>query len=187
MSQYRYIDYPKLMFEGLRNYLSVTKLYYDEFGVKHGGLISDLFKYCLAITYYLKDAWESFELFRSKQQLIASCNWQYAQLANVLNYLFDPILKRITVSEASLPHDFYPSFAYESTIFAPSFTSESTTYVYSIDSIYSILGFVTINIPSDFYSDTYKLNSIVFTAAQIKVSGIDCQVWDGVNAKIPII
>lgn len=184
MSRFRTLDLPKLIFESVRNDLSVTKLYYDSLGNLQGGKISIFYKFCLACVYVLKPSWDIFDTFRNKYQLVAQCNWTYAQLTNVLNYLYDNALSRITISESVNGIGYYPTIDVESIAYMPTIDVESTVYLYSIDLNTAILSNVTINVPVSLYSNTALLNLLIQTVSQIKLAGIGCNVSDGTNSTI---
>jgi hypothetical protein len=178
MLQFRNIDYSKLMFESLRNYFSVNK----------NGLISILFKFCLACTWTLTDFFNDFDVFRKKQRLIAYCNWQTGQLTNVLNNLFDSVLLRITITQSRNIQINVPVLTgNESSVFAPVLTgNESSILAYPSYDNFNILSLVTINIPTNLWNNIYTKTDIISTIAQIKISGIIAQVWDGIHTPIII-
>jgi hypothetical protein len=76
----------------------------------------------------LQSIFDSYDTFRIKKQIIASCKWQIGQLTNVLNYFFDPILKRIYITQSEVTIIADPQFEYEPILFDPVF--EETTSIF---------------------------------------------------------
>lgn len=173
MNIFKKIDLPNLMYEGLRNQFTINK----------AGFLSQLYKFCLACTYPIKSTWDFFDSFRNNIQLIANCNWQYGQLTNVLNMIYDSSLKRISISEQHSENFFLSIFNYNSLCFLPTFNYNTSTYLYPFNKNYNVIGIVTISIPT---SLSNSINEIAATVAQIKISGIYCIVTDGTN-NVPII
>ena len=173
MSIFKKIDFPFLMYEGLRNQFTINK----------SGFLSQLYKFCLACTYPIKSTWDFFDSFRNNIQLIANCNWQYGQLTNVLNMIYDSSLKRIYITEQHSINSFLSIFNYESLSVLPTFNFNTSTFLHEFNENYNVIGIVTISIPT---SLSNSINEIAATVAQIKISGIYCIVTDGTN-NVPII
>ena len=108
MPQLKSINYPKMLYSVMGRYFSIND----------AGELSRLYKYCMCILMPLQNAWYTFDIWRRKKQLIAYCNWQYGQLANVLNYLYDSLLNRIYISYSNIVGLFAPDIDYESSVFA---------------------------------------------------------------------
>lgn len=164
MSQYRAIDYPKMLYETLRNYFSINA----------AGELSYLFKILLSCLWPLKISWDSFVTYRNNKLIIANTKYQVGQLINVLNYLYDPTLKRIYISQAVKALTYVPSINYESTVFAPSITYESTIQLSSITNSYNVLTAVSFCVPSDVYNTS--LSQITSTIEQIRILGLTYQI-----------
>ena len=103
----RKIDYSKMLYSTLGAYFSINA----------SGLISILYKYLLCILWPLQLAFNTFDVWRHKKQLIAYCDWKIGQLINLLNYLYDPIQNRIYISQSNLTGLFVPDLDYESYLF----------------------------------------------------------------------
>lgn len=172
MNQFKYISYPKMLYETLRNYLSVTKVFFED-GVQKGGKLSDLYKYCLSILYVLQSPWDSFEMFRAQKKIIANCKWQIGQLTNVLNYFFDPIDKRIVITQSRILSLFAPMIQYESTTYAPTIDEESTTYEGTITDTSTIIAEVNFHVPSEIFNNTITMGQLISTIEQVKITGIN--------------
>ena len=89
---FRTIKYSKMTFETLRSYFSVNA----------SGQLSILYKFVFSCLYPLQSVFDNYDTFRIKKQIIASCKWQIGQLTNVLNYFFDPTLKRIHINQSEV-------------------------------------------------------------------------------------
>ena len=61
--------------------------------------------------------WDSFEVWRANNKIIANCKWQIGQLTNVLNYYFDSTYSRIYITQKALLNIFSPIIAFESTTY----------------------------------------------------------------------
>ena len=92
MLQFRVVNYGKMLYESLRAYFSINS----------SGNLSQLYLFLLACLYPLQPAFDDYDTFRIKKQIIANCKWQIGQLTNVLNYFFDPVSKRITITQSVL-------------------------------------------------------------------------------------
>ena len=122
MLQFRIVNYGKMLYESLRAYFSINS----------SGNLSQLYLFLLACLYPLQPIWDNYDAFRIKKQIIANCKWQIGQLTNVLNYFFDPVSKRIAITQSVLisiddpvfavtPINFDPVYPETTTIFEPVF------------------------------------------------------------------
>lgn len=87
---FRYVDIGKMEYETLRGYYSVNS----------SGKISVLYKYIACLLAPLQNPFNAFDTQRQIQWLVAQCAWEIGQLTNVLNFLFDPSLKRIFITQS---------------------------------------------------------------------------------------
>jgi hypothetical protein len=178
MLPFKNITYSKMLYETLRNYHSVTKVYFDEEGNQQGGLLSDLYKYCLACLYVLQAPWNAFNLWRRDKLIIASCKWQIGQVTNVLNHFFDAELSRIFITQRKLTNLFapvidgnesltygWPIDIYESEIFAPVITDTVT-----------LATEVSVHVPASIFTSPSIMNSLIAIIEQIKITGINYQI-----------
>lgn len=160
MPNFRHIDYGKLLYETLRAYYSVNS----------SGNISIMYKYLLAILQVLQAPFDGYEIYRTKEAIIANCKWQIGQLTNVLNYLYDPTLSRIFITQsvilpvadptfAYLPDNFDTVFAEDPEIFERTFTDKAASTL------------VTINVPIG-----VNISDLTATVEQIKLTGIPYQI-----------
>jgi hypothetical protein len=169
---FRSINYARMLYEALRNYLSVTKVYFVD-GTQYGGLLSDLYKYLLSCLYMLQSPWDSFEIWRAEKYIIANCKWQIGQLTNVLNYFFDSIQLRIYITQSRTLNLFAPTIAYESTTYAPTIAYESTTYASMITEATSVIAGVNFHVPSDVFNDPIAMGQLISVIEQVKITGIN--------------
>ena len=102
------INYAKMLYSTMGRYFSINS----------SGQLSRLYKYCLCLLWPFQLMFNTFDAFRRKKILIAYCNWQVGQLTNLLNNLYDPVQKRIYISQAGLLGLMEPDIDYESTVFA---------------------------------------------------------------------
>lgn len=114
MANFRNINYGKVLYEALRNY----------FAVNMNGDLTILYRYLAAIVQPLQQPFDAYVLFRTREALIASCKWQIGQLTNVLNFLFDTMLKRITVTQSAVFVIADPIFQYPPVHFDDEFGTE---------------------------------------------------------------
>ena len=168
MSLYKNIDYSKLTFETLRNYMSLN----------NSGTLSILYKFVLACIWPMQLIWNDFETWRIRKQLIANCKWQFGQAQNVLNYIFgtgtdiyftqvnNDILWTITNDYDYLP-DSDPLYDAAKDIFLETNDIESTYFASDNSDIFTILSTVTVNAPLSV--DENELRNIV---DQIIIDGI---------------
>jgi hypothetical protein len=174
MSQFKIIEYGKLLYETLRSNLSVTKVYTDDTGT-HGGLLSIIYRYCLSMVIYLQSYLDSFHIWRGNKWLISQCKFEIGQLTNMLRYMFDPT-NNLYISQTLVANVFVPSIVYyESSVLVPSLiTSESSVLAPSITSQYTIRSLITFHVPLDYsIIGSVKYNELVSVIEQVKFSGIN--------------
>ena len=153
---FRAILYGKMLYETLRAY----------FAVNASGDLSILYKFCYSCLYILQPAFDSYDTFRIKKQIIASCKWQIGQLTNVLNYFYDNLLNRIYITQSAVSEITAPTFSYTTALFAPNFDGTTTVFVPEFSGQSSRTN-VTIMVPS-----TVDLVDLKATVEQIKINGV---------------
>lgn len=160
MAKFRTIDYPKMLYETLRNYFSVNAK----------GDISLLYKYLACIVQPLILPFDNFESQRLLNGLIADTKWQIGQLTIVLNYLFDPIYKRIYLTQASFTNISDPEFAYPPVNYDDVFANSPMVFEREFNDPLSF-NMLTFHIPSSV--DEPLFVSII---EQIRLQGIQYQI-----------
>jgi hypothetical protein len=160
LSKFRSIDYGKMLYETLRNYYSVNAQ----------GKISLLYQYLACLIQPLIAPWDNYENNRLLNGLIADTKWQIGQLTIVLNYLFDPNLKRIYITQASYTNVDDPEFAYPPVNFDDVFADTPLIFEREFD---DALGFVmlTFHIPS-----TVNEAAVTAVIEQIRLQGIQYRI-----------
>lgn len=114
MSQFKTITYSDLLFEFLRYDLSINKV---------TNSLSILYRWFYAIIFPLQSSFDNYDTFRKKYWHIGGCKPTCGQLANLLNYYFDPTDKRIEIQQATYNFTFVPTID----------DGESTVMAYNID------------------------------------------------------
>lgn len=118
MARFRHIDYGKMLYETLRNYFSVNAQ----------GQISLLYKYLACLIQPLVVPWTNYENQRILNGLVADTKWQIGQLTIVLNYIFDPVQKRIYIVQAHYTNVSDPTFAYNAKNFDDVFANSPRVF-----------------------------------------------------------
>jgi hypothetical protein len=95
---FKSINYSKMLLETLRG-----------FSINKSGNLSVIYKICISCLYPFQVIWDIFDnqnpelsdMFNSRRilKLIAACEWQIGNVENLLNYLFDPVYKRINIAQ----------------------------------------------------------------------------------------
>lgn len=153
----RNINYATLLYEALRNYFSINA----------AGQVSILYKYLAAIIAPLQAPFDAFDIFRKKENIIASCKWQIGQLTNVLNYLFDNPLSRIFITQSVVTPVSDPTFAYPPDNFDMTF-ADSPPEIFEVEFTDKTLQtVVTIHVPV-----SANLAEITAAVNQIRMQGI---------------
>ena len=152
-----------MTFETLRSYFSVNA----------SGQLSILYKFVFSCLYPLQSVFDNYDSFRIKKQIIASCKWQIGQLTNVLNYFFDPTLKRIYINQSEVTVIADPTFDYDPVSFDPVF-DETTTIFEPVFSGLSSKTNATIMVPVSVFSTSE--NEIISVLEQVKMNGIPYQI-----------
>lgn len=155
-NNFRNINFASMLYETLTGF----------FSVQSDGTIADLYKFCAAFLSLLQTPFTLFDAFRKKEYLIANCKWQIGQLTNVLNFLYDPIQNRITITQSSSTPTFFWKFAYPPSMFFSDFDTAPMVFLETFSSKTATTA-VTIDIPSDI-----PLDDITATIAQISITGI---------------
>ena len=157
---FRNINYSRQLYEALRNYFSVN----------NQGQVSMLYKILLCYLQILQGPFDTYNTFRVKEALIAQCKWQIGQLTNVLNMLYDALLKRIFITQSVGTTLQATGFAYAPLIQAQGFDAPAQVQGRGFfDSANETL--VSINVPAG--TDLVDLTA---TIEQIRVEGIDYQI-----------
>ena len=160
MPNFRHIAYGRLLYETLRAYYSVNS----------NGNLSIMYKFLLAIVQVMQSPFDKYELYRTKEAIIANCKWQIGQLTNVLNFLYDPTLSRIFITQSSIspiddptfdyaPYNYDTVFAEDPELFERTFNDRAATTL------------VTINVPIG-----VNVSDLTATVEQIKLTGIPYQI-----------
>ena len=140
------------------------------FAVNAAGQVSILYKFLLCCLYPLQPTFNNYDTFRIKKKIIAGCKWQIGQLTNVLNYFFDPVYKRIYISQSTVTNVNAPVFEETTAILAPVF--EETTSIFApIFSGLSARSNVTFFVPN-----TVNMSELISIIEQIKINGIPYQI-----------
>lgn len=162
MPNFRTIQYGKLLYETLRSYYAVNS----------SGNISILFKYLLAVVQVMQIPFDAYEAYRTKEAIIANCKWQIGQLTNVLNFLYDPALSRIFITQSAIADIDDPTFAYAPYNFDGLFAEAPLKFERTFnDRVATTL--VTINVPTGL-----NISDITATIEQIKLTGIPYQITE---------
>lgn len=160
MANFRHINYGKLLYETLRAYYAVNS----------SGNITVMYKFLLAIVQVLQSPFDEYEIYRTKEAIIANCKWQVGQLTNVLNYLYDPALSRIFITQSAISPIDDPTFAYAPYNFDTVFAEDPEIFERTFsDRVASTL--VTINVPVG-----VNISDLTATVEQIKLTGIPYQI-----------
>ena len=146
-----------MLYETMRNY----------FAVNSSGQMSQLYIYLACIIQPMWTPWTSYVSFRMTEALIANCAWQIGQLTNVLNYLFDNVLKRIYITQNSASILSDPMFQYPPVNFDSDFLTAPPQQFERVFDDPSNVGVVTINAPA-----SISLTALTAVIEQIRVSGI---------------
>lgn len=160
MAKFRSIDYGKMLYETLRNYFSVNAK----------GKISQLYTYLACLIQPLIAPWGNYENQRVLNGLIADTKWQMGQLTNVLNYLFDPVLKRIFITQASFANVSDPEFAYPPVNFDDVFANAPMVFEREFNDPLSF-NILTFSVPG-----SVDIPLLVSVIEQIRLQGIQYQI-----------
>lgn len=90
MAVFKNINYGRSLYDGLRAYFSVNST----------GQLSILYKLLFCIVQPMQAPFDLLNAQRTVNKIVANCKWQIGQLTNVLNYLFDPGLSRIFITQS---------------------------------------------------------------------------------------
>lgn len=160
-AQPRNINYGFMLYESLRNYYSVNA----------AGNMTWLFKMLAAIVAPLQQPFNAYYAARVINILVAGCAWQIGQLTNVLNFLFDPTLARIYITQSVNISPAAPEFGYTTPVNAPKFGYVSPVGVRTFGSKPET-SIVTFNVPTAL---SIILSQIEAVVAQVALTGIPYQ------------
>lgn len=149
-----------MLYEALRNYFSLNT---------HGE-ISILYKYCAALIFPLQAPFDAYDIQRRIYEIIANCKWQIGQLTNVLNYLFDPILNRIFLTQSTTISVSAPEFEYTTLLQMQEFDTPALVQTREFNDRLAGTS-VIINVPIG-----TDIPAITATIEQIKIDGIPYQI-----------
>lgn len=155
-NNFRDIDYGKSLYEALRNYFSVNT----------SGRISILYQYCACFLQPMQAPFDAYDAARIINALVASCRWQIGQLTNVLNFLFDPLLKRITITQSKTTVLSAVNFEYPAILQVRGFDEAAIAQGRSFTDN-SSTSKVTFNVPA-----SVSLSNITAIIEQIRIQGI---------------
>jgi hypothetical protein len=161
MPNFRHIHYGKLLYETLRAYYSVNS----------SGSLSKAYKYLIAILQVLQEPFDGYEVYRTKEAIIANCKWQIGQLTNVLNFLYDPSLSRIFITQSAVASISDPIFAYPPIHFDQTFADAPPAIFERTFADRAATTLVTINVPTG-----TNISDLTATVEQIKLIGIKYQI-----------
>jgi len=160
MPLFKNLNYGRLLFESLRNYFSVNT----------EQKLAILYKYCAALIFPLQGPFDAYSAIRRIYEIVANCKWQIGQLTNVLNYLFDPLLKRIYISQAVVATLSAPKFPYITDVQVRGFGDPAQAQARKFNDRAAGSN-VTIHVPGG-----TDLAAITATIEQIKVAGIPYEI-----------
>lgn len=160
MSDFRNINYGRMLYETLRNYFSVNA----------NGDLSILYKFLFACVIVLQQPFIDYDTFRRQAYLIATCKWQIGQLTNVLNYLYDDVQKRITITQNQVYPISDPVFNYPAINSDVVFGENTTAFERNFyDQDYQTI--VTFNVPS-----SVNQSALIAMIEQVRLEGILYQI-----------
>lgn len=157
---FRNINYPKSLYESVRNY----------FAVNTSNEITILYKYLACFLEPLIGPFDEYVLFRTRQALIAQCKWQIGQLTNLLNYLYDSTLNRIFITQSQILALSAPKFAYTTEVQLRGFGVPAQGQVRKFGDQSSISN-VVIHVPV-----SVNLSSLTAVVEQVRVQGIPYEI-----------
>lgn len=160
MAVFKNINYGRSLYDGLRAYFSVNT----------AGQLSIMYRLLFCIVQPMQAPFDLLNSQRAVNKIVANCKWQIGQLTNVLNYLFDPYLSRIYITQSisnivSATTFEYPAiqnisdFDGGNPVFARGFFDRSAQTL------------VTINVPAG-----TNIGSITAIIEQIRIQGIAYQI-----------
>lgn len=156
-SNFRNINFTALLYETLTGSLSINAAFTPTW----------FYKFCAACLAIFIQPFAAFNIFRQKEWLIANCKWQVGQLTNVLNYLYDPIQKRINISQSIALPEFLMQFPYPPEEFLSDFDSAPLNFWTTFGNGPATTT-VSINVPND---PAIDLTDLTATVAQINIEG----------------
>jgi len=154
----RSVDYGKMLYESLRNYYSVNK----------AGNLTYLYLFCAACVATMQDPFNTYYTARVTNILVAQCAWQVGQLTNVLNYLFDPVSKRIYIGQSVSLAPVAPEFGSVTPLNIPEFGGVSTPAFREFGDHAYMTGLI-FYVPTALAADVPAITAII---AQIALTGI---------------
>lgn len=163
VTNFRNINFTALLYETLTGFLSINKAQNPTW----------FYKFCAACLILFQQPFVDFVLFRNKEWLIAQCKWQIGQLTNVLNYLYDPIQKRIYIAQAIATPEFLMQFPYPPEQYLNDFSNDPALEFWNQFGTGPLTSLVTIHVPNDPAVDLVDLTA---TVAQINIEGPKYQI-----------
>lgn len=155
LTNFKNINFTALLYETLTGFLSLNKAQMPTW----------FYKYCAACLVLFQQPFLDFDTFRNKEWLIANCKWQIGQLTNVLNYLYDPTLNRINITQSVATPEFLMQFPYPPEQFLGQF-GDAPLQFWQAGGSGPATTAVSINVPGD--ADIVDLTA---TVAQISIEG----------------
>lgn len=143
------------------------------FSINKAGQATWGFKFCAACLAVFITPFAAFDTFRRKMYLIAKCKFQIGQLVNVLNFLYDPVQKRITIEQAIATPQYLQMFPYAGTMWAGSFDDDPIVFLQTFNS-QAAHTIVTIHVPPGL-----DLDDLTATVALIAINGIPYKIVVG--------
>ena len=159
MPLFKELRYGRLLYETLRSYFSVN--------ARH--TLTLLYKYCAALIFPLQAGFTAYDIARKINEVIANCKWVIGQLTNTLNYLFDPILNRIFIDQATIQGLVAPEFNYPTTAQMQEFDENPVQCREFTDRAGGNLVQIHVPVATD-------MNALVATIEQIRIIGIDYEI-----------
>lgn len=145
-----------MLYEAVRNY----------FAVNSTGQLSILYKYLACFVQPLIIPYQTYDQERKINWLVAQCKWQVGQLTNVLNYIYDPMMKRIYITQATIQNVYATKFPYPAILQGRKFGETTPAQVRKFFDALSTTA-VIINIPS-----SVDLSAITATIELVRLQGI---------------
>lgn len=160
MAVFKNINYGRSLYDGLRAYFSVNST----------GHLSILYKLLFCMVQPLQAPFDLLNAQRAINKIVANCKWQIGQLTNVLNYLFDPELSRIFITQSISSIVSATTFEYTAIQNITEFGGGNPVFVRGFQDR-SAQTVVTINVPAG-----TNISEITAIIEQIRIQGIAYQI-----------
>lgn len=151
---FKSINYRRLLFTFLSRY----------FSIRDDNTVSYFYKFLACFVQPIEKAFNGYDTFRQLEYLISVCKWQMANTANLLNYIYDPTLKRIYLSQSVETQIYAEDFPYDAITFFNDWSANATLFLQDFNSPASYTP-VKVNVPSVLSA---KLPDMTATINQIK-------------------